>query len=498
MGVVLLGQYPGLVGCNGLDFVGDPGQVVQFGHAVHVAALRCAHDVVEQSQIFRVSGSQADVGTYGRVLKSFGVCVWGRIERAVSCVAIEVVGLRQDGLVCADDGFQLGGRVGVGAVDAHTGQGAVDAAYARLAAAANAGDASVCVVVRVGLRVAAVVGVGGDLGQRSADFGLVGRVSLALCGQVGQVLHFAYGVGAIPIGGIHGSVDRCQIVLIDADDPRSCIVRHRGGILRIAAVFCICGDFFECGLLGRNTRVGQALHFVDGVGLFLGGAIDAGVDRRQIVLGDVIDTRVCIVLDRRRRVAGVVGVSGDLGQRGQLGGIVGVGIAARGGVGQSLHFGHGVGLGSGFFSNVFVDGCQIALRHALDASGFVVVHRGRWVAAVVSSVVGDFLQRLFLGRCALVGKDLDLCSRVCISASDSIDFAVDGVQVVLVDPGDARVFVVLHRGHRVGVVGSVVGNLGDGTGVGIDGVAHHAGQLNLICYGLAVAVGRRNGRLHRR
>ena len=196
-------------------------------------------------------------------------------------------------------------------------------------------------------------------------------------------------------GTVDPDIDRCQVVLRDAGDACSGIVGHRGR--GVAAVVGVGGDFGECGgargaVAGVRCggAVDQALHFSDGVGIGALFARNGCVDRAFVGLGHALDAGGFVVVDRGRfgRIAAVSGPVGDLVER------CGLGLGCV--VGQGLDFLIRVGSGTGAVLDSFVGRRQGVLRHTLDAGVFVVLDRGRRLAAV-SRIVLDLGLGLVVG-----------------------------------------------------------------------------------------------------
>ena len=96
------------VGGHRLNGVGDAGQGVDFGHAVHLGGLQATDDVVEQAQVFGIGGGSTDGGTDGGVVGGGRVGCGGGVRGGVSGCSGGVVGFAQNGVVGVDDGLHFG------------------------------------------------------------------------------------------------------------------------------------------------------------------------------------------------------------------------------------------------------------------------------------------------------------------------------------------------------------------------------------------------------
>ena len=264
---------------GGLDGVGDAGQVVQFGHAVDVAGLAGAHDVVEQRQFHGVVGGGTNVCANGRVVAGQWVFDCG-VGHVVARVGVAVVGFGQDLVVGVDDALHLAAIVGFVVSDGSGGQGRVDHGHRRLTRSTDAGDAEGCVVEcggrGVGYEVNAVVsGIVSDGAVHVEHEGaLACKAGVACCVAAGG----RHADGAVAQGGEFGGSERDghggEAVACDGfrdraigagegdggagtelgfqgDDARARNGFGGGGTVRDADTQCQCGGVWGLGVEGE-------------------------------------------------------------------------------------------------------------------------------------------------------------------------------------------------------------------------------------------------------
>ena len=228
-------------GREGLDGIGDAGQFVDLGYAVHPGQGLGPYQVVEQCEVLQGAGRRTDDGTERGILSCTRVHAGCGIGR-------HAVGFTQNRVVGIDNGLHLRRRVGQAGINARAVECAVDGGQVDAGHTADAG----CAILR---------GVGAD----GAGAVVLGRIAdgsqgcgVTIHGLVDQVLQFSLRGyrNAIRIGGGQGGQHSRQVVCGDGTGAANCSVRQCVELIqarcRLALPACV-GSY-------HSHRVGQGLH----------------------------------------------------------------------------------------------------------------------------------------------------------------------------------------------------------------------------------------------